>query len=124
MQRRYFIGVTSLKWRWPWQAQSATPGERIAITLQDEQLDLVASQNGSVVASCSFRNADLENEMQAFCESADLVAPSCSLVLSVGSYQVLLVEAPPVPESELAAALRWKVKVYVVKDSWTHGGLI
>ena len=99
-----------MKWRWPWQARSAKPGERIAITLQDGQLDLVASKNGSVVASCSFRNADLENEMQAFCESANLVAPSCSLVLSVGSYQVLLVEAPPVPESELAAALRWKVK--------------
>lgn len=99
-----------MKWRWPWRAQSATPEERIAITLQDEQLDLVASKNGSVVASRSFRSADLENEMRAFCEVADLVAPACSLVLSVGSYQVLLVEAPPVPEAELAAALRWKVK--------------
>ena len=46
----------------------------------------------------------------SFFEAAGLTAPACSLVLSVGSYQVLLVEAPPVPEAELAAALRWKVK--------------
>ena len=102
--------MTSLKWRWPWQARSAKPGERIAITLQDGQLDLVASKHGSVLASRSFASIHLESEMPAFFEAAGLTAPACSLVLSVGSYQVLLVEAPPVPEAELAAALRWKVK--------------
>jgi len=78
--------------------------------LQDEQLDLVASKHGSVVASRSFASIHLESEMPAFCEAAGLTAPACSLVLAVGSYQILLVEAPPVPEAELAAALRWKVK--------------
>jgi MSHA biogenesis protein MshI len=34
----------------------------------------------------------------------------CNLVLSPGDYQLLLVEAPQVPEEELRAAIRWRLK--------------
>ncbi|WP_075185705.1 type IV pilus biogenesis protein PilM [Teredinibacter haidensis] len=43
-------------------------------------------------------------------ESQDLQNSGCNLVLSSGDYQLLLVEAPDVPESDLREAIRWRIK--------------
>ncbi|MGB5324144.1 MAG: hypothetical protein WBN40_01800 [Pseudomonadales bacterium] len=99
-----------MKWRWPWQAHGAGRGERIAVTVHEGQIDLVASRNGEIVAACSVMNDGLAPAVQRFLDAANLQSPCCSVVLPTGSYQILLVEAPPVPPQELAAALRWKVK--------------
>lgn len=103
-------GVQDLKWRWPWRPNSAPGGERIAVTVQQGQLDLVASRRGEIVASRSVMNADTGEAVADFCAAAKLRSPHCSVVLPTGSYQILLVESPPVPAEELASALRWKVK--------------
>lgn len=47
--------------------------------------------------------ADTVNKLQ-------LGGRQCNVVLPCGSYQLLLVEAPDVPDEELREALRWKVK--------------
>ncbi|MBT8139215.1 MAG: hypothetical protein KJP25_05585 [Gammaproteobacteria bacterium] len=99
-----------MKWRLPWRANGASSGQRIAVTVQQGQIDLVASRNGEIIASRSVMNADLVATVSAFREEAKLQNPACSIVLATGSYQILLVESPPVPAEELAAALRWKVK--------------
>lgn len=39
-----------------------------------------------------------------------LLGISCNLVMSPGSYQLILGEAPKVPAEELAEALRWRIK--------------
>ncbi|MDG2035597.1 MAG: hypothetical protein P8J42_03190, partial [Pseudomonadales bacterium] len=39
-----------------------------------------------------------------------LSSPTCTLMLPASSYQMLLVEAPPVSADELAEGLQWKVK--------------
>jgi len=43
-------------------------------------------------------------------EKAQLSGNQCSLVLSLGEYQLLLVEAPEVPKEELKEALLWRIK--------------
>lgn len=40
----------------------------------------------------------------------DLGRPQCVSALDLGSYSLLLVEAPDVPPNELRAAIRWRVK--------------
>ena len=42
--------------------------------------------------------------------NANMGGRRCSLVLSAGEYQLLLVEAPEVPKDELKEALLWRVK--------------
>lgn len=78
--------------------------------MHEGQVDLVASRDGQIIAARSVANADLQPAVAGFCADAGLNSPRCSIVLPTGSYQILLVEAPPVPPEELADALRWKVK--------------
>lgn len=48
--------------------------------------------------------------LRAVVEKHGLESESCHLVLPQGSYQLLLVEAPDVPEDELREAIRWRIK--------------
>lgn len=50
------------------------------------------------------------HSVEAEISSANLAGSRCSLVLSAGEYQLLLVEAPEVPTEELKEALLWRVK--------------
>ncbi len=43
-------------------------------------------------------------------DKLDIARVPCNLVMTSGSYQLLLGEAPKVPQEELAEALRWRVK--------------
>lgn len=43
-------------------------------------------------------------------DGADLGNPVCTTLLAPGEYQMLLVEAPSVPDNELKTAIRWKIK--------------
>lgn len=48
--------------------------------------------------------------LKHFVQQHRLDAASCNLVLAPGRYQLLLVEAPEVPDEELRAAVRWRIK--------------
>lgn len=93
--------------------------ERIAIMVDKAAgcLDLTASKKNQIVASQSLSIADandvesaVADAVDAFCQQHQLNCPACTIMLPASSYQMLLVEAPPVSEQELADALQWKVK--------------
>ena len=43
-------------------------------------------------------------------KALDLAGQQCAAVLSPGDYQVLVLDAPSVPQEELRAAIRWRIK--------------
>ena len=48
--------------------------------------------------------------LKAFVEKHQLKAQYCSVVMNVADYQLLLVEAPDVPDEEMREAVRWRIK--------------
>lgn len=48
--------------------------------------------------------------IKEFLDKAGVLEHKCSLVLSQGEYQLLLIEAPDVPSEELKEAILWRVK--------------
>lgn len=53
---------------------------------------------------------DLADLLRARLFKLGLLGIPCNLVMSPGSYQLILGEAPKVPAEELAEALRWRIK--------------
>jgi MSHA biogenesis protein MshI len=49
-------------------------------------------------------------ELENLKREAGLGNPVCTTLLASGEYQILLVEAPNVPDAELKTAIRWKIK--------------
>jgi hypothetical protein len=96
--------------------------ERIAIMIDKAagRLDVSACKKNQIIASESIPIADLQASedndqgigaaVNTFCQQHQLSSPTCTLMLPASSYQMLLVEAPPVSADELAEALQWKVK--------------
>jgi MSHA biogenesis protein MshI len=66
------------------------------------------------LASCDFlpteSGTDLAELLRARLLKSGLQGIPCNLVMSPGSYQLILGEAPKVPAEELAEALRWRIK--------------
>lgn len=101
-------------------------------------LDITASKNHQIIASqnISIPMSNLIDDNTAsaiataidnFCQQHQLKTPACTLMLPASSYQMLLVEAPPVNQDELAEALQWKVKDLLhtaVEDSIIDGFLL
>jgi len=100
--------------KWPWGRGDREPGW-LAVSIQPGTLSYAHGQhraNGkSVIGRCGthaleaqFRGADrLARELH-------LDRYRCSTLLAPGEYQLLLVEAPKVPQAELKTAVRWRVK--------------
>ena len=53
---------------------------------------------------------DIGEQLEEFVGSRGLKGADCNVVLAQGEYQLLLVEAPDVPEPELREAIRWRIK--------------
>ncbi|SMF34529.1 MSHA biogenesis protein MshI [Alteromonadaceae bacterium Bs31] len=53
---------------------------------------------------------DLLSMLRDFVEHGDLQNAACNVILTHADYQLLMVEAPDVPEGELRDAIRWRVK--------------
>ena len=85
---------------------------------------IVAGEHGTAIASVK-RHSRAKPELQACdfnadddgaTDSASVLTPGklgkspCTALLPVGDYQLLVVEAPEVPDEELAAAIRWRIK--------------
>jgi MSHA biogenesis protein MshI len=64
------------------------------------------------VVRCEYVQADSVSavELERVKDEHALGRLVCTTLLAPGEYQMLLVEAPSVPESELKTAIRWKVK--------------
>lgn len=52
----------------------------------------------------------LEEMLARYVADNDLAGAKCNLVLAHGDYQLLLVEAPDVPDADLRDAIRWRIK--------------
>lgn len=87
----------------------------LAVGLSERGICLAQVQfNGGKprVERCEYQdNAGLSaEELERVLDEAGLANPVCTTLLSPGEYQLLLVEAPSVPEAELKTAVRWKIK--------------
>ncbi|MCX7193497.1 MAG: agglutinin biogenesis protein MshI [Proteobacteria bacterium] len=63
------------------------------------------------VVRCEYRDGSISTEeLERVKDEAGLGKAVCTTLLAPGEYQMLLVEAPVVPDSELKTAVRWKIK--------------
>ncbi|WP_455234494.1 type IV pilus biogenesis protein PilM [Thiogranum longum] len=67
-----------------------------------------------VLENCGFYplvpGQDIEDNVRHVIRTQGLGKAHCTTVLEMGDYQLLLVEAPEVPPSELRAAIRWRIR--------------
>jgi MSHA biogenesis protein MshI len=79
--------------------------------LQLAQVSRPEGDHRPVVAGCDAFPVDGNGvALERLRKEAQLGRWTCTLLLEPGEYQMLLVEAPPVPAEELSAALRWQIK--------------
>jgi MSHA biogenesis protein MshI len=85
---------------------------RLAVLHESGSLHLLLVDKQRIVArkktACDI--AALNESVREFMNEQQLSDIAATIVLGLNSYQMLLVEAPPVEAEELAAALKWKVK--------------
>jgi len=85
---------------------------RLGVLLESGSVHLLLADNQRLLArdvrSCD--SATLGEVVGEFVEQQQLNNVNATIVLGLDSYQTLLVEAPPVEATELASALKWKVK--------------
>ncbi|HED19017.1 MAG TPA: hypothetical protein ENI74_05885, partial [Gammaproteobacteria bacterium] len=67
-----------------------------------------------VLEQCSFSprvpGQDPEANLKKFVSEQGLAKTGCTTLLALDDYQLLMVEAPKVPPSELKAAIRWLIR--------------
>lgn len=68
--------------------------------------------SGSRLQSCIYQSNTAINaeSKRKILKSRGLDKQVCSTLLNIGDYQVLVVDAPAVPQQELRAAIRWKIQ--------------
>ncbi len=100
--------------RWFGRSSKAEPGW-LAIAMDERKLSFVhgiASGSGKATVT-RFGATKIDPRGSAGEKIARHMAAGrhrCSTLLRPGEYQLLLVEAPPVPPAELKSAIRWRVK--------------
>jgi len=100
--------------KWPFTRATREPGW-LAVSLQSGELSFVHGQyapGGSATVDVCRTQAYAGNfeAAQHVAREHDLGRYQCSTLLAPGEYQVLLVEAPNVPQAELKTAIRWRIK--------------
>lgn len=88
----------------------------ITISVHPDRIDVAkVTRNGSappqveICASNEKRGSDQES-LQALRKDLHLERHRCGVLLAPSEYQLQLLDAPEVPEAELKAAIRWKLK--------------
>lgn len=125
---------------WLKKGKNKKQDTRIAIMIDMAAacLDIIAAKNEKIIASQSLSipvaipiddqtTSAISTAVDGFCQQHQLKNPACTLMLPASSYQMLLVEAPPVNQEELAEALQWKVKDLLntaMEDSIIDGFLL
>lgn len=100
--------------KWPFRRSTREPGW-LAVSLRPGELSFVHGRQGpggaAMVDVCSTQGFEGEfDNVQHLAKEHGLSRYQCSTLLSQGEYQMLLVEAPNVPQAELKTAIRWRIK--------------
>jgi MSHA biogenesis protein MshI len=100
--------------KWPFASSALQPGW-LAVSLQPGELTFVHGQRapGGAASIDVCGTQAFEGELQGAqhaVKGLDFGHYQCSTLLSPGEYQILLVEAPNVPQTELKTAIRWRIK--------------
>lgn len=116
--------------KWPFFKTDSVSAKRAAIQLGARTVHLMISEKGSIVASETLACPDISKLAELIAglvEKYQLEGVPTTLIIGLADYQMLLVEAPPVEQSELAEALKWKVKdllTHPVNESIVDGFLL
>jgi MSHA biogenesis protein MshI len=100
--------------KWPFSRGAREPGW-LVVSLRPEELSFVHGQyapgGGSVVDRCGTQALEGEYRgIERLAKEFGFDRYQCSTLLAPGEYQMLLVEAPNVPQTELKTAMRWRIK--------------
>lgn len=100
--------------KWP---RKKIANEHVGLELRDDGVAIVHRQAvdyGSLLKHVDFLPAEItssrEKMLGDYVKAQGLQRLPCNVVLSQGQYQLLLVDAPDVPDDEMRSALRWKIK--------------
>lgn len=99
-----------------WLRKFAPKRGVVGLELLADGMALAARNENGLFQALAVFNKNLHQEQSAdeflkgVVEKYGLESESCHLVLPQGKYQLLLVEAPDVPEEELREAIRWRIK--------------
>lgn len=94
---------------------SDEPGWLAVLALPD-RVDVAHVRRGSAdrprVAFCdSYRKQDSDSAtLKLLCRELRMQSYRCTTLLNPGEYQMLLADAPDVPQEEMKAAMRWRVQ--------------
>jgi MSHA biogenesis protein MshI len=100
--------------KWFGRSEKGEPGW-LVVTARDHQLSYVhgvQSASGTCAVS-RFGRVEIEakpNALERLARELHFERYQCATLLNPGDYQLLLVEAPAVPQAELKSAIRWRVK--------------
>jgi len=100
--------------KWPFSRGAREPGW-LVVSLRPGELSFVHGQYApdgeSVVDRCGTHALEGEYQgIERLAKELGFDRYQCSTLLAPGEYQMLLVEAPNVPQTELKTAIRWRIK--------------
>jgi MSHA biogenesis protein MshI len=100
--------------KWPFTRSTREPGW-LAVSLQPGEVSFVHGQQApggaASVDVCGTQVFEGDfDAAQHLAREHGFSRYQCSTLLSPGEYQMLLVEAPNVPQAELKTAIRWRIK--------------
>ena len=100
--------------KWPFARNAREPGW-LVVSLRPDELSYVHGQfvqgGSSVIDQCGTHPLDGEYAgAEKMAKELGFGRYQCSTLLAQGEYQVLLVDAPNVPQAELKTAIRWRIK--------------
>lgn len=94
-------------------------GERLSslsVTTEGSATATIARNKSGkpVLEHCDFYplapGQDIQTNIKNLVQDRGLDKTACATLLDIGSYQLLMVEAPEVPQTELKAAIRWRIR--------------
>jgi len=100
--------------KWPFSRGAREPGW-LVVSLRPGELSFAHGQYApggeSVVDRCGTHALEGEYQgVERLAKELGFDRYQCSTLLAPGEYQMLLVEAPNVPQTELKTAIRWRIK--------------
>jgi len=101
----------------PFFGKRAKGNEQVGVAFMRDGIAVAHIVNsrseGVTLTGCDFRSCDESHyaaALEEMVKSLELTGLPCVAVLESGAYQLLQIEAPDVPDSELKAALRWSIR--------------
>ena len=100
--------------KWPFTRKAREPGW-LAVSLRPGEMSFVHGQSvpggPSVIDRCGTHALEGEYEgVEQLAKELDFGRYQCSTLLASGEYQIQMVDAPNVPQTELKTAIRWRIK--------------